>query len=438
MKKPNEKNKVSKKLQSNLGITLIALVISIIVLLILAGVSIATLTGENGILTQANKAKVENEIATEKEQIKLAFSAVIQGKIANNDSTNITSKEFEEELKKLEPNVEVREEEENLKIKYLESKREYKITQKGEFLDEIENPEEDIKIKVKEETVKIMKKPEGNIEAKTMITGTEAYIRFDVEVEEGTKIKIEPELPYQVTKNGEYEFTITGTKENGKSKTIKYVVNVNNYVESPEAWLDFNGTSYIECNGIDQNNLVKGYTIATKIKLNKLEQTGINYMGIWGRHINSLEGIQLQFHDNTTTLGGQNINADYTPYYDKWTDVVRTFEVEEGNTGTLKLYIDGELKQTHLNLTIKPCDGFYIGNSYDVVNYDRRMKGEMSCLKIWTKALNENEINSLDLFQDNVDIQQESLYKNIMLKSQSEVDKIGTFIGTGHEFKQRK
>ena len=32
------------------GITLIALVITIIVLLILAGVSIATLTGENGIL----------------------------------------------------------------------------------------------------------------------------------------------------------------------------------------------------------------------------------------------------------------------------------------------------------------------------------------------------------------------------------------------------
>ena len=37
------------------GITLIALVITIIVLLILAGVSIAMLTGNNGILTQANK-----------------------------------------------------------------------------------------------------------------------------------------------------------------------------------------------------------------------------------------------------------------------------------------------------------------------------------------------------------------------------------------------
>ena len=39
------------------GITLIALVITIIVLLILAGVTIATLTGENGILTKAQNAK---------------------------------------------------------------------------------------------------------------------------------------------------------------------------------------------------------------------------------------------------------------------------------------------------------------------------------------------------------------------------------------------
>ena len=50
------------------GITLIALVISIIVLLILAGVSIAMLTGENGILAQAQKAKEQTEKASEEEQ----------------------------------------------------------------------------------------------------------------------------------------------------------------------------------------------------------------------------------------------------------------------------------------------------------------------------------------------------------------------------------
>ena len=46
-------------MRKNKGITLIALVITIIVLLILATVSIATLIGENGILSQANKAKEE-------------------------------------------------------------------------------------------------------------------------------------------------------------------------------------------------------------------------------------------------------------------------------------------------------------------------------------------------------------------------------------------
>ena len=50
------------------GITLIALVITIIVLLILAGVSIATLTGENGILTRANDAKVETRGAAVEEE----------------------------------------------------------------------------------------------------------------------------------------------------------------------------------------------------------------------------------------------------------------------------------------------------------------------------------------------------------------------------------
>ena len=55
-------------LKSTKGITLIALVITIIVLLILAGVSIAMLTGENGILTQAQRAKNETDEAQVEEQ----------------------------------------------------------------------------------------------------------------------------------------------------------------------------------------------------------------------------------------------------------------------------------------------------------------------------------------------------------------------------------
>ena len=57
------------------GITLIALVITIIVLLILAGVSIAMLTGDNGILSNATRAVAENNIAEDKESAALDLNA---------------------------------------------------------------------------------------------------------------------------------------------------------------------------------------------------------------------------------------------------------------------------------------------------------------------------------------------------------------------------
>ena len=59
--------KQNERKELNKGITLIALVITIIVLLILAGVSIAMLTGQNGILSQAQRAKTETENAAANE-----------------------------------------------------------------------------------------------------------------------------------------------------------------------------------------------------------------------------------------------------------------------------------------------------------------------------------------------------------------------------------
>ncbi len=55
----------------NKGITLIALVITIVVLLILAGVSIATLTGDNGLLSKAQEAKEQTEVAEVKDRAQL-------------------------------------------------------------------------------------------------------------------------------------------------------------------------------------------------------------------------------------------------------------------------------------------------------------------------------------------------------------------------------
>lgn len=53
------------------GITLIALVITIIILMILAGITISTLTGKNGLLDNAKKTETQTKIESIKEQIKI-------------------------------------------------------------------------------------------------------------------------------------------------------------------------------------------------------------------------------------------------------------------------------------------------------------------------------------------------------------------------------
>ena len=85
-----------KFLKNRKGITLIALVITIIILLILAGVTITMLTGDNGILKQATNARETNSKAEFEEQVKLA---VIASRV--NDTANIDLKILEEEINKI-------------------------------------------------------------------------------------------------------------------------------------------------------------------------------------------------------------------------------------------------------------------------------------------------------------------------------------------------
>lgn len=70
--KKHKKNKAS-------GITLIALVVTIIILLILAGISIGMLSGDNSIIKQAGNAKTQTDIAQEKEILEQA-TVVAMGK----------------------------------------------------------------------------------------------------------------------------------------------------------------------------------------------------------------------------------------------------------------------------------------------------------------------------------------------------------------------
>ena len=126
---------IKNVLKEKKGITLIALVITIIVLLILAGVSIAMLTGDNGILTQASKAKDENIKGQEKEQIRLAMQSKKMEKIADNVERTVTAEELQNQLiADGGKNVTVEAGENgNLVVKYADSKNQYTVNQNGEI-----------------------------------------------------------------------------------------------------------------------------------------------------------------------------------------------------------------------------------------------------------------------------------------------------------------
>ena len=75
------------KLKKENGITLIALVVTIIVLLILAGVSISMLTGENGILKRAREAAEKTEQADRDERAKIDKLAELIDETASGEKT---------------------------------------------------------------------------------------------------------------------------------------------------------------------------------------------------------------------------------------------------------------------------------------------------------------------------------------------------------------
>ena len=82
-------------LKKSKGITLVALVITIIILLILSGITIATLMGDNGLINKTKDAKIKTEIAGIKEEIQTD----ILGKQAENNG-NISDDSLKEILEK--------------------------------------------------------------------------------------------------------------------------------------------------------------------------------------------------------------------------------------------------------------------------------------------------------------------------------------------------
>jgi len=151
---------MEKILKNNKGITLIALVITIIVLLILAGISIATLTGNNGLLNKTTSAKEENEKAEYKESLELIGAGLQIDKRRENWSTEVFMGKYKEAI---------------------ENDKKYESSSWVERNKKIEvKTKEGYVFHVEEEKVEFVEKQEGAAKTKTLVSQVEVgdYVAY--------------------------------------------------------------------------------------------------------------------------------------------------------------------------------------------------------------------------------------------------------------------
>ena len=119
-----------QKLQEQ-GITLIALAITIIILLILAGVSIRMLTGKTGILLQSKKAADETITSSEKEGI---YLCIVSAEMKDTNYKELTAENLQDEIDKYfgkDSALVQMQKEDCFIVTFNESKRSYNINERG-------------------------------------------------------------------------------------------------------------------------------------------------------------------------------------------------------------------------------------------------------------------------------------------------------------------
>ena len=104
------------------GITLVALVITIVIILIIAGISVAILTGEDGLIEKVEESAEETEYAKIVEELDLVWQDTLVEKVKNNFSNEEVANYLEKELQK---------EDEDATVKYVEENNKYEIHYKG-------------------------------------------------------------------------------------------------------------------------------------------------------------------------------------------------------------------------------------------------------------------------------------------------------------------
>ena len=204
-----------KKIKNKQGITLIALVVTLVILLILAAVSIYMLLGDNGLITKAQQAAEQMQIASGKEEIDLQVLDLVTGKIQKGESC--TLEYIKEELpKRLDLSV-TGEKGDPLQAIYVEYKS-YEYEVDDSFI-----------VKYAGEG-NYTERPTLTLSLDQTQTGVEkVVITAEADIIEGTIEEIEKpngekqqgnSTTYEVTENGDYTFIATSDRGRITSKTI--------------------------------------------------------------------------------------------------------------------------------------------------------------------------------------------------------------------------
>ncbi len=205
------------------GITLIALVITIIILLILAGITIGLVAGDNGILTQAGRAQEKTVQAQEEENIKLAVMAAIGESLGGDIEQGDLEKELDVYFGG--DGYQITTGENNGEDGYIvtieESGNQYFVDKDGNVSQMIKGP-----------SVTHTISPEGQVAEGDKITITITATATEGSITEiikpdGSSVKNVTETTYEVTENGEYKFTVK--QSNGGSTT--YTVEITTGIE---------------------------------------------------------------------------------------------------------------------------------------------------------------------------------------------------------------
>ncbi|MCI8759888.1 MAG: hypothetical protein HFJ34_01975 [Clostridia bacterium] len=180
------------------AITLIALVITIIVLLILAGIAIATLTGENGILNKANQASEETLKAQIKEEIELAIIEIQAEEISEGRKVTLETLANGQLTNKLQ-NITATLQNNEIIGEY----KGYDYTIDDKFKVTIGNKVKGINI-----SYELSNEEYTNQDITLTIHATSTNGEI-TKIEGPTELMKNDDGTYTITKNGKYEFTVT-------------------------------------------------------------------------------------------------------------------------------------------------------------------------------------------------------------------------------------